>query len=41
MNTNIGLTDVETLRRQARVHIEQGAVTAGYTADRAEVIKLN
>lgn len=40
MNTKSGLTDVKTLREQARVHIEQGAVTAGYSADRAEVIKL-
>lgn len=34
------LTPVTTLRRQAREHIEQGAVTAGYSADRAEVLKL-
>lgn len=40
MNTKSDLTDVATLRAQARVHIEQGAVTAGYSADRAEVIKL-
>lgn len=40
MNMKTALTDVETLRRQARVHIEQGAVTAGYSADRGEVIKL-
>lgn len=40
MNTKTTLTDVGTLRKQARVHIEQGAVTAGYSADRAEVIKL-
>ena len=40
MNKNTVLTDVETLRKQARVHIEQGAVTAGYSADRAEVIRL-
>ena len=40
MTTKSGLTDVKTLREQARVHIEQGAVTAGYSADRAEVIKL-
>ena len=40
MNTKSALTDVETLRKQARVHIEQGAVTAGYSADRAEVIRL-
>src|SRR5688572_11951847 len=26
------LTDVQTLRKRAREHIEQGAVTAGYSA---------
>ena len=34
------LTDVQTLRQRARQHIEQGAVTAGYRADRATVIKI-
>lgn len=34
------LTDIETLRKRARQHIEQGAVTAGYKADRPTVIKL-
>src|SRR3954468_12053202 len=34
------LSDVETLRRRAREHIEQGAVTAGYHADRDVVVKL-
>jgi len=34
------LTDVKTLRERARQHIEQGAVTAGYSADRDTVIKL-
>jgi bacterioferritin len=34
------LTDVATLRRQAREHIDRGAVTAGYNADRTEVLKL-
>lgn len=34
------LTDVMTLRERARRHIEQGAVTEGYTADRETVIKL-
>ena len=34
------LTDVEELRRRARLHIEQGAVTEGYKADRATVIRL-
>lgn len=34
------LTDIDTLRKQARKHIEEGAVTAGYSADRPLVIKL-
>ena len=34
------LTDIKTLRERARQHIEQGAVTAGYSADRDTVIKL-
>lgn len=34
------LTDIETLRRRAREHIERGAVTAGYRADRDTVTKL-
>lgn len=34
------LTDVKTLRERARQHIEQGAVTPGYKADRATVVKL-
>jgi bacterioferritin len=34
------LTDVKTLRKRAREHIERGAVTQGYTADRETVLKL-
>ena len=34
------LTDIKTLRQRARQHIENGAVTEGYTADRETVIKL-
>lgn len=34
------LTDIETLRKRAREHIEQGAVTEGYRADRETVLKL-
>jgi bacterioferritin len=34
------LTDVQTLRQRARSHMEQGAVTPGYGADRETVIKL-
>ena len=31
------LTDIKTLRERARKHIEQGAVTEGYSADRETV----
>ena len=34
------LTDIKTLRKRARQHIEQGAVTEGYKADRKTVIKV-
>jgi len=34
------LTDIKTLRERARKHIEDGAITAGYKADRETVIKL-
>jgi bacterioferritin len=34
------LTDIKTLRKRARQHIEQGAVTEGYSADRKTVIKV-
>ena len=34
------LTDIQTLRRRAREHIERGAVTPGYSADRETVIRL-
>jgi bacterioferritin len=34
------LTDIQTLRRRAREHMERGAVTPGYTGDRETVIKL-
>ncbi|MBS1146026.1 MAG: bacterioferritin [Proteobacteria bacterium] len=34
------LTDIKTLRARARKHIENGAVTQGYQADRTTVIKL-
>jgi bacterioferritin len=40
MNKKPAMTDVATLRRQARKHIEEGAVTAGYAADRESVLKL-
>jgi len=34
------LTDIKTLRERARRHIDRGAVTEGYSADRETVIKL-
>jgi bacterioferritin len=34
------LTDIKTLRERARKHIEQGAITEGYSADRETVIKI-
>ncbi len=37
-NKNLSL-DTNKLRAQARLYVEQGAVTVGYSADKAEVIK--
>jgi bacterioferritin len=34
------LTDIKTLRERARQHIEHGAITAGYRADRPTVLKI-
>ena len=34
------LTDIKTLRERARQHIENGAITEGYSADRDTVVKL-
>lgn len=34
------LTDIKTLRERARQHIENGAVTQGYSADRETAVKL-
>jgi bacterioferritin len=34
------VSDIQEIRRRARQHIEQGAVTAGYRGDRETVIKL-
>ena len=34
------LTDIQTLRKRAREHIEKGAVTQGYNADRDTVLKI-
>ena len=38
--SNVELTDVKTLRERARQHVEQGAVTEGYHADRQEILRL-
>src|ERR1700737_2532296 len=34
------ITDTQTIRKRARQHIEDGALTAGYAADRETVLKL-
>src|SRR5262245_11816035 len=34
------LTDITELRKRARKHLEEGAVTPGYKADRTVVVKL-
>jgi bacterioferritin len=34
------LSDVQAIRKRAREHMEEGAVTAGYQADRETVLKL-
>lgn len=40
MTSKAVMTDIKTLRSHARNHIEQGAVTASYSADRSQVLKL-
>lgn len=40
MPKNTILTDVPTLRKRARQHIDDGSVTAGYSANREVVLKL-
>jgi bacterioferritin len=34
------LSDIKSLRERARQHIDEGAVTSGYAADRENVIKM-
>jgi len=34
------LSDIQTIRARAREHIQEGAVTSGYTADRKTVFKI-
>ncbi|MHA6197594.1 ferritin-like domain-containing protein [Pseudomonas wadenswilerensis] len=38
--SNVTLTDVKTLRERARKHVDQGAVTEGYSADRETILRL-
>jgi bacterioferritin len=38
--TRPALTGIKTLRARARKNIEEGAVTAGYSADRVKVLEL-
>ena len=40
MENTDNLTDVATLRRRARQHLDDGAVTSGYGADRETVLGL-
>ena len=40
MHKKSPLTDVQTLRARARANIDEGAVTTGYSADRATVLRL-
>jgi bacterioferritin len=39
-NESAFITDIQTLRKRAREHIEKGAITPGYSADRETVVKL-
>lgn len=34
------ISDIETIRARARKHMEQGAITDGYGADREQIVKL-
>ena len=38
--TTAGMSDVATLRRRARAHLEDGAVTSSYPKDRETIIQL-
>jgi bacterioferritin len=40
MTQKSSLTDVKTLRKQARRNIDEGAITSSYAADRKTVLKL-
>ncbi len=40
MSKATSFTDKDTLRQRARKHLDEGSVTAGYSADRKEVLHL-
>ncbi|MBF0493432.1 MAG: bacterioferritin [Deltaproteobacteria bacterium] len=40
MKETSALTDIKTIRQRARAHIENGAVTESYKADRKKVLQL-
>ena len=40
MSNEQQLSDVSSLRQRARVNVENGAVTEGYSADRETVLRL-
>lgn len=40
VKTKVAQTDIKTLRKNARQHVANGAVTAGYAADREAVLRL-
>lgn len=40
MAKNTSLTDIPALRKRARQHLDEGAVTSSYVADRAVVLKV-
>jgi len=39
-NTKPFISDIEAIRKRARAHIERGAVTEGYRADRDTVVRI-
>ncbi|PUE10863.1 bacterioferritin [Limnohabitans sp. T6-5] len=39
MSTQFNTTEVQVLRREAREHLDQGAVTSNYEADRGELLE--
>ena len=38
--SDLHMSDVQTLRERARQHVENGAVTEGYNANREEILRL-